>query len=359
MTEPHRLAALMIENARAALSGAAAAQLTEAGEVADRDPSFDAWRANLDRRLQELGTALLFEEPTLFAHEVRWAETAFENRGLSRDQLQRSLQCLREVLLEKLPSPAGETATEYLDLGIAALGADSSEATASPIEDHTEQGRLALRYLEQILQGSRTEATARIVEAAERGMSLQELFEDVLMPVQREIGNQWHRGELSIAEEHFCTSTTQHTIAALIERAKERHEAPDIPSAERGVVAIAACSGNLHDMPLRILAGLFEESGWRVIQLGCDVPPAEVGRAAVAFTVDLVLLSATLSLHLPPLERAILEVRRERPETQVLVGGQIFSILPSLSGKVGADGMARSTGDALAQADELVASRTN
>ena len=359
MTEPQRLAAMMIEGARSALSGFAAAQLTETGEAAPGDPSFDAWRANLDRRLQELGTALLFEEPGLFAHEVRWAVTAFEHRGLSRDQLRRSLDCLREALQEKLPPPAQGAALDYLDRGIAALGSDDTDPLTTPIEDGTQHGRLALRYLEQVLLGARIRATELVVEAAENGASLQALFEDVLMPVQREIGNQWHRGELSIAEEHFCTSTTQHTITALIERAQQRRETDPGAAPERGVVAAAACSGNMHDMPLRLLAGVFEESGWRVIQLGCDVPPTEVGHAATAFSVDVVLLSATLSLHLDPLKRAIQEVRRARPEARVLVGGQIFAALPSLCDKVGADAMAKSTSSALEEADRLMAARAN
>lgn len=359
MTDSQKLAAMMIDSARSALSGFAAAQLTETGDAEPGAPSFDAWRANLDRRLQELGTALLFEEPGLFAHEVRWAGTAFEHRGLSRNQLRRSLECLREALQEKLPAPARGSALDYLDRGIAVLDTEDARPAASPIEDESEHGRLALRYLEQVLEGARTKATDLVVQAAENGASLQDLFEHVLMPVQREIGNQWHRGELGIAEEHFCTSTTQHTITALIERVQQHRETAPEMAGERGVVAAAACSGNMHDMPLRLLAGVFEESGWRVIQLGCDVPPAEVGHAATAFSVDVMLLSATLGLHLEPLKRAIQEVRRARPQTRVLVGGQVFAALPSLCEKVGADAMARSTSTALEEADRLMAARAN
>lgn len=358
MTDAHQLAAMMIESARGALSGFAASQFTESGDGSPGDPSFDAWRANLDRRLQELSTALAFEEPALFAHEVQWAATAFENRGLSREQLERSLGYLREALYEKLPPQANEPAIQVLEHGIETLKAGNATPRPSEIEDDTANGRLALQYLEQILEGSRSQATELVLGAAEHGASLRDLFEGVLMPVQREIGNQWHRGDLSIAEEHFCTSTTQHTIAALIERSADQRGQRE-PGTERGVIATAACSGNMHDMPLRILAGVFEESGWRVVQLGSDVPPTEIGRAAVAFSVDLVLLSATLGLHLTPLKNAIHELRRQSPETSILVGGQIFSAIPSLWEKVGADAMAQSTRDALVQADKLVSGRTN
>lgn len=350
---------MMIESARTALSGFAAASLTESSDTTPGAPAFDAWRANLDRRLQELSAALLFEEEGLFAHEIRWAQTAFENRGLSGEQLRASLDCLREALQEKLPPQAHDPAIAYLDAGTRALDAADPAPTASAIPDGTAEGRLALRYLEQVLKGSRTDATALVLEAAEKGSSLLELFEAVLMPVQREIGNQWHRGELSIAEEHFCTSTTQHTITALIERTQQRRVAEGVASLERGVVATAACSGNMHDMPLRILAGVFEESGWRVVQLGSDVPPTEVGRASSAFSIDLMLLSGTLGLHLAPLKQSIEEIRRESPQTRVLVGGRVFSALPSLCAKVGADAMAASAGEALDQADRLVAAQAN
>ena len=358
MTDSHHFAAMMIESAKGALSGFAAAEFTQSGTAEPGGPTFDAWRANLDRRLQELSASLRFEEPQLLAHELRWAEAAFENRGLTRDDLHQSLRHLRSALQEKLPPQAGEPAIDYLDQAVEAITQDDHAQAAQAIDDTTEGGRLALRYLERVLRGSRLEATKLILEAAENGSSLNDLFENVLTPVQREIGNQWHRGELSIAEEHFCTSTTQHTITALIEHSQQRAR-DGASSTERGVVATAACSGNMHDMPLRILAGVFEESGWRVVQLGCDVPPTEVGHAAEAFAVDLVLLSATLSLHLEPVRQAIRQVRQRRPETRILVGGRIFSALPSLSEKVGADAMAPSAGDALLQADRLLASQTN
>lgn len=359
MTDSHQFTAMMIESARSALSGFAAAQLTESEEARPGDPSFDSWRTNLDRRLQELSTALAFEEPGLLAHEIRWARTAFEHRGLTPDRLRSSLECLRGALVEKLPSQVHDKAIDYLDHGIAALDDATEVPQAGLIEDGTANGQLALRYLERILRGFRPEATALITQAAEDGASLLELFESVLMPVQREIGNQWHRGELSIAEEHFCTSTTQHTITALIERSQRARQEGGTAAPERGVVAVAACTGNMHDMPLRILAGVFEESGWRVIQLGCDLPPTEVGRAAAAYSVDLVLLSATLGLHLKPVQVAVQDLRQKRPEARILVGGRIFAALPDLCDRIGADATAGSASEAIDRAEELLAGSAN
>jgi methanogenic corrinoid protein MtbC1 len=230
------------------------------------------------------------------------------------------------------------------------------------LAQETSTDQLALRYVDLVLAGDRQGAIGVIAEAFEAGSDAVDLYEQVLEPAQREIGNLWHAGEIGVAQEHFSTSTTQRAMVVLAQRAQTalRQSAPASPESEAPVrtVVAAASAGNAHDMALRILTDIFELSGWRSVLLGPDVPATELVAGVELYESDLVLLSATLSVHLPAVRDTIgllRDTQRERPsrEVKVIVGGRAFDAADDLWSKVGADGFATSARQALDLADVL------
>jgi methanogenic corrinoid protein MtbC1 len=67
---------------------------------------------------------------------------------------------------------------------------------------------LAADYLAALLAGEREAALRLVADAAEQGTDVRRLYEDVLAPVQREIGRLWQRDEITVATEHYCTAVT-------------------------------------------------------------------------------------------------------------------------------------------------------
>lgn len=234
----------------------------------------------------ELSIALHEGAPQLFVGRVQWARTAFRARDVPEIELRESLLCLREVLITELPKHAQGLALEYLDRGLKVFDEPATDTTG--LDPDAPQANIALRYLVEVLEGNSRQAIDSIVGAVNDGLSVQDAYLHVLLPIQREIGRLWHLSEISIAEEHYVTATTERAMSILTYR-----ETPK-PANELTVVS-AAVAQNVHSIGVRALADFFELDGWRSICLGADAPTADIVQAVEDFQGDLLLLSASMS----------------------------------------------------------------
>lgn len=341
------VASLLDNGARGYAAAAAERLLQRRPEAAQRfgDSAFSDWHRHLVQRLEELAAAVRVGEPRLFVADVVWSRRAFDSRGVPREDLHTSLECLAEVLGEELPEPARPAARAALDAALAALAAGPQ--AEPPLDSATTEGKLALSYVLALLEGDRRKAMSLVLSAVEDGLPGRRALAEVLSLAQREMGRMWHAGELSVAQEHFVTSTTESLIVLLAAR-----EAAAEPLG-RTVVA-ASAPGNAHDLGTRLLAELFDLAGWRVIHLGQDVPGVDLAAAVDEFQADLLVLSVALSTQLKSAAEAIVEVRSARPEAKVLVGGLAFEKTPELWRQLGADGYAADAESAVTTATELL-----
>ena len=308
--------------------------------------AFRLWKENLAGRVEELAAAVRSEDPARFARQVAWAQVAFESRGSEVEDLRDSLVCLQEVLSEELPDNSGQTIVKFVQAALDELRKPSDRA-AGGLSLDTAHGRLAAQYLEQLLDGRRTEARHVVLDAVESGrLEIKDAYLKVLIPAEVEVGRMWHQNELGVAEEHFVSSTTRMVMNQLLDRA-ERGE----PLGK--TVVTAAVQGNAHDIAISTLADFFEMDGWNVIQLGCDIPTPDLAAAVRSFSADLVALSVTLEVQRPQAQVAITKIRELSP-ARILVGGAAFLGGDNLWKAVGADGFAASIPDAIERGRELV-----
>jgi len=333
----------VLETSASAYAAAAAERLLEQ-HPATRNragtAAFSIWRGHLVQRILELASACAAGAPQLFVSRVLWSRKAMEARGLDGTDLRASIDALAATLAEILPENAKSAPLDALVAARAALDRPSTRE-ADELDPTRARDRIALRYIQSVLEGEVRQAIEGVLNALEGGLTAEEAILRVLMPAQREIGRLWHLAQVSVAEEHLVTSTTQRLMAVIASRAPRR---PD-----RGTTAVAAAvAGNAHDVGIRAIAYLLELDGWRSIYLGHDVPSDELPNAVHFFAADLVLLSSSLSLQLKPLAQTIAAIREQcdRP-VKILVGGIVFRDAPDLWRELGADGYAAEAHEAL------------
>ncbi len=346
MSQPNAFAAKLLETGASAYAGYATNLLFERQPEVKRQfaPSaFRGWKAHLTERLLELAAAVAEGEPRLFASRVQWARTA---REISDDGLRASLVCLREVLREELPEPAREEASRYLEAALTEF--EQPSADDGGLDPGQPGQRLALEYLQAALKGGSRRAVDLVAAAVDDdALALEAAYLEVLLPAQREIGRLWHLAELSIAEEHFLTETTQRAMSVLCHRAVPR-------TATGKTVIAAAVAGNVHDIGVRAVADFFELAGWRAIRLGGDIPAAEIAGAVEHFDADLVILSAALAPQLKAARQAVEAVRGVSDSVKILVGGLAYAASPELWKSSGADGYAPAADAAVALGASLL-----
>jgi methanogenic corrinoid protein MtbC1 len=337
-------AAQLLERGAGGYAGYAAAAMLEQHPEIRQEFGADAltgWKSHLTQRLLELAAALGTNEPRLFVARALWTAKAFRAREQDEALVRLSLQSLREVLAEHLPEPARTAPLDYLDQALKALASPPAVEDALALDPEKPADRLALRYLQKILEGNVAEAVAEVVNAVRDGLDVRSAYIDVLLAAQREIGRLWHLSEVTVAEEHMVTFTTQRTMNVLVHAAK-----PAPPNGKTAI--IAAVVTNTHDIGLRAVADLYQIAGWRSIFLGADVPMEDLPGMINYFQADLLLLGATLSTQLPRVQQAIAAARASSElSVKIIVGGSAFDEATDLWKKVGADGYAARVDDAV------------
>lgn len=188
------------------------------------------------------------------------------------------------------------------------------------------------RYVDALVDGDPA-AAARIVDAAlQDGADVRALYLEVLQPALYEIGRRWEQAEISIAQEHLATATTQSLMARLAERLGSQ------PVARRDRTALVACAdGELHAVGVRMVADFLDADGWDVLFVGALAPAVPLAELARERAVDLVALSAALSERVPEVHDAVRALRELSPAPLIAVGGQAFGGDAERALRTGAD----------------------
>ena len=104
---------------------------------------------------------------------------------------------------------------------------------------------------------------------------------------------------------------------------------------EQGKIILATVHGDIHDIGKNIVKVLLENYGYKVIDLGKDVPEQLIVDTAIKENIKLVGLSALMTTTLGAMERTIALLRENKVNCKVVVGGAVLTA--DYAEKIGAD----------------------
>jgi excisionase family DNA binding protein len=138
---------------------------------------------------------------------------------------------------------------------------------------------------------------------------------ELLVPALRSIGDRWASGSVSVAEEHRATVAAQRVVGRLGLQFGR-------PGKDRGTVALAAPSGDLHTLPVAIVADLLRWQGFAVLELGGNTPAEALGEAVAGAERLLAvgIVSTTSGLE-AELAASVASVRAAVSDVPIFLGG--------------------------------------
>ena len=152
------------------------------------------------------------------------------------------------------------------------------------------------RACEAILSGVEDfslEATERAVRSAMFLGSASTVYQRVLAPTMVSVGERWHEGSFSVAQEHMATESL---VAVARDMLRLLDTAPSAPAA-----LVACFADEDHVLPLYGVAFAFIRWGYQPVVLGARTPPSAIRHAVESIQPELVGLSVTVT---PPAYRA-------------------------------------------------------
>jgi dimethylamine corrinoid protein len=115
---------------------------------------------------------------------------------------------------------------------------------------------------------------------------------------------------------------------------------------EQGIpLVIGVVEGDPHDMGKNIIAAVYRAFGYRVFDLGSQVPNEKFASSVVDNGAEVLALSAMMSTTVVAMRDIIRDVKARAPDTVVMVGGAPLD--ETLARSYGADGYAESAVTAL------------
>lgn len=120
-------------------------------------------------------------------------------------------------------------------------------------------------FLNKALLGNRELCSQIMTGLYLSGISLDKIYDDLVSPVFKHIGNEWHAGRMPIYKEHIATNTLQtcvHGIYSIINK----------PSKNEGLSVCIGIRGDMHDIPLMIIEQILLSKGFEVINTGINTP---------------------------------------------------------------------------------------
>ncbi|GEP39190.1 cobalamin B12-binding domain-containing protein [Nocardioides psychrotolerans] len=294
------------------------------------EPALAHGVADPRQHIDFLQAAVDLDDPSTFADYALWCRDLLGSRGIAVEFLVKNLEAIRNELAGRLSPPAAEAVAIALRVGLEALTAPRDLTSA----DGVWLSPACRLYLAAAVSGRRTDALAVVRAALSGGASPPDVYVDILQSALYEVGRRWQTTELTIAEEHMATATTQFILSVI-------HEDLTHSGSHRRVAVVTGVVDELHVVGASIIANALEADGWDVRFMGTNTPHDAIVSALEHHRATLVAISVTMSGCVAGARDLITQIRGSCAATpRIIVGGAAFRHDPQLWRTIGADGFA-------------------
>ncbi len=211
------------------------------------------------------------------------------------------------------------------------------------------------RFFKEIrsaLMEGRSETVKELVNSClEEGLAPQTILDEGLVAAMAVVGTRFRDNEMFMPEVMVAARAMHAGLDVLDPVLTAGNAQP------KGTVLLGTVKGDLHDIGKNMVNMMFRGAGYRLVDLGVDVPPETFLEAIQEHQPDVVGLSALLTTTLPQMEATIDAIGEAglRDRVVLMVGGAPVS--EPYAEKIGADGWAADAVGAVEQAGMLVAAR--
>ncbi len=203
----------------------------------------------------------------------------------------------------------------HIEEGLSAAEAARLASVTRPVAGTADGAGAAASLTEsvdalQVMLEQFNEAGANaVLDEAFSQFTLETVASRIVLPVMREIGARWEKGEVSVAQEHFATGVIRGRFVAMARNW----------GGGSGPRALLACpSGESHDLGLMAFGLVLHGRGWRITYLGVDTPIETIASAAAELRPDAIVLAA---LDAKLFESAAERIRALASKSRLLLAG--------------------------------------
>ena len=184
---------------------------------------------------------------------------------------------------------------------------------------------------ESVVAGKVKEATEQVQKLLEEGTAPDAMMNDAMIPAMDVVGDLFQKGEVYLPEMLMAAKA----MKAGLEILKPRMVQGEATSA--GTVVIGTVRGDMHDIGKNLLSIALEGAGFKVVDLGIDVPPEAFVQSVKEHQPQVLGLSALLTTTMIAMREVIEAVQEAglRDTVRIMIGGA--PVTKEFADEIGAD----------------------
>jgi methanogenic corrinoid protein MtbC1 len=227
--------------------------------------------------------------------------------------------------------------------------AETAAERMTPITQHLatrDFSSLCADLLHALLQLNEAEAELVLAEAFSL-YPMEMIGEKVIAPVLISVGEKWHEGIISVADEHFATAYLQQRLAAILRT---------VPiTGGDSLIWIACAPKEEHEIGAMLLTIYLRRAGYRVQYFGKNLPISDFKTHVQRHRPTMVLLSAAMDEAARELANLAEELSNLSDYHPIIgYGGQAFQRRPDLRNRIPGIYMGDTALEAIESTNELL-----
>ena len=171
-----------------------------------------------------------------------------------------------------------------------------------------------------VMNGLEKETAEEVDRLLQTKSGIQIVNED-LIPALDVVGKGFEKGDIFLPQMMQAAQAAQAGFDIVKKTMIGSGEAEE----SKGEVVIATVKGDIHDIGKNIVRVIMENYGFKMIDLGRDVPVEKVVDAVASKDIKLVGLSALMTTTLDSMEETIRALRASSPDCKIMVGGAVLT----------------------------------
>ena len=167
------------------------------------------------------------------------------------------------------------------------------------------------------------------------------------MPAINEVGTLFEKGKYFLPQLIASAEAMKLGIEVL-----EPYMGVNESKQEAETIVIATVEGDIHDIGKNLVALMLKNYGYKVIDLGKDVPSETIVEAAVKANAKMIALSALMTTTMTRMKEVVELVRERGLDIKIMIGGAVTTA--EYAKEIGADGYSKDAADAVKLAKTLM-----
>lgn len=216
-----------------------------------------------------------------------------------------------------------------------------------PAEKGEVAGKAENPVFEAVVKGNRKGIIDIVKEMMDQGNMPSDIIDNMLIPAINEVGSLFDKG-IYFLPQLISSAETMKTAIDYLE--------PMLQSEDKGeesvTIVMATVEGDIHDIGKNLVVLMLKNYGYRVIDLGKDVPAERIIETAIRENAKIIGLSALMTTTMMQMQVVTDMVRAKNLDVKVIIGGAV--ITQSFADEIGADGYSKDAQEAVVLVKRLL-----